>query len=251
MRSRILRTQSAPGPAPRQRRARPARGGAARRLRLKRARLTAPGGSLEVDQGIAGRAFARRQDAEIPAGDAVFGDVGGDALDPAAASIFQQGVRGWAICRRAVPSAKTSPMQAVFLGDAARSTGSRRGRREPGGAPRERRGQRRVVFLRETGARPFPGRRGRAGRHARRRPARRGRSPAAGSASLAIALPRLSPGSRPTRPAEQAADDDRCDQFHSQAAPLTPDESPWRCLSSRVATRSEKTCSPHRRGTFS
>jgi hypothetical protein len=55
------------------------------------------------------------------------------------------------------------------------------------------------------------------------------------------------PGSRPTRPVKDAADNDWCDQFHSQAAPRTPEESPWRCFSNRVATWSENTCAPQAR----
>jgi len=58
-------------------------------------------------------------------------------------------------------------------------------------------------------------------------------------------------GQNPDAAGENAANHDGRHQFHSHAAPLTPDESPWRCFSSRVATRSEKTCSPHSSGTFS
>ena len=57
-------------------------------------------------------------------------------------------------------------------------------------------------------------------------------------------------GQKPDAAGEYVADDHGCHQFHSHAAPLTPDESPWRCFSRRVATWSEKMCLPHRFGTF-
>jgi hypothetical protein len=79
---------------------------------LKRARLTAPGRPLEVGQDIAGAHSPGCQHAEIPAGDAVFGDVGGDALDAAARVDLPAGRARLGDLQAAVPSAKMSPMQA-------------------------------------------------------------------------------------------------------------------------------------------